>query len=58
MLNEKQLPNYMKYLDTTYELAQTDKIQVIEIVKSTNKIKKEMIFKLIYWIEKKKKIGG
>ena len=51
-------PNYMKYLDTTYELAQTDKIQVIEIVKSTNKIKKEMIFKLIYWIEKKKKIGG
>lgn len=47
-LNEKQstLDNYIKYLDTAYELDQVDKIQVIEIVRNKNK-KNESVTNLL-----------
>ncbi len=40
MKKQSTLDNYIKYLDTAYELAQIDKVQVIEIVKNKNKNKK------------------
>ena len=47
-LNEKQstLDNYIKYLDTAYELDQVDKVQVIEIVRNKNK-KNESVTNLL-----------
>ncbi|HEU4482777.1 MAG TPA: hypothetical protein VFR65_06955 [Nitrososphaeraceae archaeon] len=47
-LNEKQstLDNYIKYLDTACELAQVDKVQVIEIVRNKNK-KNESVTNLL-----------
>jgi hypothetical protein len=46
LLNEKQstLDNYVKYLDTACELANIDKVQVIEIVQNN---KKNIINKLL-----------
>ena len=46
LLNEKQstLDNYAQYLNTAWELAKVDKVQVIEIVQN---IKKNMINKLL-----------
>ena len=39
LLNEKQstLDNYIKYLETACQLAKVDKVQVIEIVRNSNK---------------------
>lgn len=47
-MNEKQstLDNYIKYLDTAYELDQVDKVQVIEIVRNKNK-KNESVTNLL-----------
>ena len=46
LLNEKQstLDNYAQYLNTAWELAKVDKVQVIEIVQN---IKKNRINKLL-----------
>jgi hypothetical protein len=43
LLNEKQLTldNYVKYLDTACQIAKIDKVQVIEIVKKSNKKRQE-----------------
>src|SRR5918995_966547 len=43
LLNEKQstLDNYIKYLDTTCQIAKIDKVKVIEIVKKSNKKRQE-----------------
>ena len=48
LLHEKQstLDNYIKYLDTAYELDQVDKVQVIEIVRNKNK-KNESVTNLL-----------
>jgi hypothetical protein len=49
LLNEKQstLDNYVKYLDTACQLAKIDKVQVIEIVKNSNKKRQESITNLL-----------
>ena len=43
LLDDKQrsLDNYIKYLDTACEIATIYKIQVIEIVRNSNKVKKQ-----------------
>ena len=43
LLDDKQrsLDNYIKYLDTACEIAAIYKIQVIEIVRNSNKVKKQ-----------------
>jgi hypothetical protein len=49
LLNEKQrtLDNYIKYLDTACQIAKIDKVQVIEIVKNSNKKRQESITNLL-----------
>ena len=40
MKNNQSLDNYGKYLDTTCELSNINKVQVIEIVRNKNSYKK------------------
>ena len=49
LLDEKQstLDNYIKYLNTAYELAIIDKVKIIEIVKNNKNKKIESVTNLL-----------